>query len=63
MESQDCQLCFYKFYNDSKKLTGWCYMFEKRMKDCKKFKNDIKINGETYHFINPLTEPCLDKRR
>jgi len=62
MENQDCDLCFYKFYNYAKKIPSHCYFFEKRIENCAKFKNDIIINGEVYNFINPLTIPSLDKR-
>jgi len=47
--------------NDAKDLPGHCYMFDKRIEDCARFKNDIIINGEIYQFINPLTVPSLDK--
>ena len=58
MKNQDCDLCFYKFANKSQQ---YCVFFEKRIENCKKFKNDIVINGMSYNFINPLTAPCLDK--
>ena len=64
MKNQDCDLCFYKFAHfdqDGKELPGHCYMFKVRVEGCKKFKNDIIINGESYRFINPLNEPDLDK--
>ncbi len=60
---QDCFICFYKFAGQAKSVNGWCAMHDKCVKQCTEYKNNVVIDGEQYHFINPLTEPCLDKGR
>ena len=62
MRNQDCYLCFYKFAKDAKNISSFCMLHTKRVENCIDFKNNILINGEQYHFINPLNEPSLDKR-
>ena len=63
VDCQDCYLCFYKFAGYAKKIDGWCALHNNHIKRCHDYRNNITINGQQFHFINPLTEPCLDKGR
>jgi hypothetical protein len=60
MSDQNCWLCYYKAMNTSK---SFCSLFEKRKSFCGKYKNNIMIDGKEYTFIDPCTQPCLDKGR
>jgi hypothetical protein len=62
VKNQPCNLCFYKFYSEVKKVSSFCMLHKERIDDCSDFKNNILINGEFYHFIDPLSEPDLDKQ-
>jgi hypothetical protein len=62
MRKQDCWLCFYKYAASAKNTPSFCMSHIKRVENCTDFKNNILINSEQYHFINPLNESSLDEK-